>query len=203
MRNYWDNLLQKSKDSLAKEIDEVSVLYSLVQLDKFAEDRGRQSEFLTLKLYRDWLVHTSLGWNPSLTSFFEKLDGTIDGIGNGSGKEVALQNILAPLNFEKLFKELSTLGIILIPSQQTLFIKSLVGGLIDAPLRREGKNVKEFRFTHEESRRINNESYFCHIQIQRMSGKYFDVLEFHYYRSALLGSPTWGSPLSFKQSNTK
>ena len=181
MGNYWDNLLQKSKDSLAKEVNEVSVLYSLVQLDKFAEDRGRQSEFLTLKLYRDWLAHTSLGWNKALAEFFEKLDGTIDGIGNGSGKEIALQNILAPLKFEKLFEELSTLGIILIPSQQTLFIKSLVGGLIDAPLRRDGKNVKEFRFTHEESKKMNNESYFCHIQIQHISGKWFPGPEFHFY----------------------
>ena len=184
MKNYWDNLHQNARNSLAGDINKVSVLYSLVQLNKFAWDRGRnrkgELEFPTINLYRDWLVHTSLDRNKDLATFFEKLDETIDSIGNGLGNEVALQKILAPLRFEKLFEELSTLDIALNKNQKDLFIKSLVSELIDAPLRKNGKHVKEFRFTYEESRKIDNESYFCHIQIQHISGKWFNGPEFHY-----------------------
>ncbi|MBI2086913.1 MAG: hypothetical protein HYT69_01960 [Candidatus Zambryskibacteria bacterium] len=181
MKSYWDNLLKKAKDALAKNINEVSVLYSLVQLNKFAEDRGRESEFPTIRLYRDWLVHTDLDRPRHLIEFFEKLDEAIDDIRKGGGIEVAEQKIVIPLKFVKLFDELSVLGISLDTDQKALFIKSLVDGLIDAPLRWKGKHVKEFRFTYDNLRKKERESYFCHIQGQLIQGdKWFDGPELHY-----------------------
>jgi|SRR3989344_562815 len=180
MKSYWDNLLQKAKDALDKSINGVSVLYTLVQLNKFVEDRGRKSEFPTIRLYRDWLVHTDLDWNKALVDFFEGLDQTFDDIGNGVGIEVATQRIQAPLKFHKLFEELSSLNIKLNTDKQALFVKHIVDELIDAPLRRAGRHVKEFRFTYEESRKEARNSYVCHMQIKHVSDRWFDGPEVHF-----------------------
>jgi len=180
MKSYWGNLLQKAKEALAKNISEASVLYSLVQLNKYVEDRGREKEFPTIKLYRDWLVHTDLDRNKGLTDFFEGLDKTFDDISKGVGIEVATKNIQVPLKFHILFEELSNLNIVLDTDQQALFVKHVVDELVDAPLRRAGRHVKEFRFTYEESRKEARNSYVCHMQIKHVSDRWFNGPEVHF-----------------------
>ena len=166
--------------ALTKSIDETSVLYALVQLNKAARDNGRASEFKTINLYRDWLVHTDLDHNKSLTEFFEQWDKIIESIHNRIGIDHATEKSIEPLKFDYLFEELASLGVNLQANDRNFFIRALVGNLLDTPLRWPGNHIKEFRFTFDDKKKETYPTYFCHMQIQHTSGKWFNGPELHY-----------------------
>jgi hypothetical protein len=179
MNSYSERLIQKIKQALS-DINEVSVLYTLVQLSKALQDSGRKLEFPTINLYRDWLVHTDLDRNKLLAEFFKQWDEIIEGIQNGTGVLDATNKCQEALAFGNLFTELESLEINLEVNQRYLFINALVGAVIDAPLRWGGEHVKEFRFTYEPERKQKDSSYFCHMQIQLTQGSWFNGPELHF-----------------------
>lgn len=179
MSNYSDDLIEKAKQALVR-IDEASVLYTLVQLSKAVQDRGRKSEFQTLNLYRDWLVHTDLDRNKRLAEFFQQWDEIIAGIQKGTGMQEALNKSQEALAFGHLFAEMESLGVNLELNKRYFFINTLVTSVIDAPLRWSGQHVKEFRFTYESDRKRIDSTYLCHMQIQLKQGNWFNGPELHH-----------------------
>lgn len=181
MNSYSKKLIEKTKVFLAGGINDASVMYALVQLNKASQDCGHGPEFMTINFYRDWLVHTDLDRNKSLLEFFEQWDEIINGIKRGVGIDIATEKSSEPLKFEHLFTELTSLGIKLETRERNLFIKVLVESLLDAPIRRQSKHVKEFRFTFDSKRKQTHSTYVCHMQIQLTNDKWFDGPEFHSY----------------------
>jgi len=179
MPSYSDKLISKAEDSLERNIGEPSILFSLVLLNKVVKDRNRESEFPTINLYRDWLVHTDLDRNKKLSEFFDQWDIIIEDIASGKKKNDVIPKTVNSLAFKNLFDEMATLGIE--TEKKDLFVNQLVNSLIDAPLRWKGKHIKEFRFTYEEDRKKLDSTYFCHMQIQHTSDSWFNGPELHYY----------------------
>ena len=179
MSSYSESLIQKAKQALSN-INEISVLFAVVQLNKVTEDCGREQEFPTIYLYRNWLVHTDLDRNKRLPKFFMQWDEIIDGIQKGEGMHDATNKSIRALEFDLLFTEMESFGINLDVDMKYLFIKALTAAVIDAPLRWSGEHVKEFRFTFEQERKQADSSYFCHMQIQHKSGVWFNGPELHF-----------------------
>lgn len=179
MSTYSEELIQKTKLALS-DVSEVTVLYALVQMNKAIQDQGRKSEFPTISLYRDWLVHTDLDRNKRLAEFFKQWDEIIYDIQNGKGKLEATNKSQEALALGHLFEEMESLGINLEMKKKYLFINALMKAVIDAPLRWEGENVREFRFTYELSRKQEDPTYFCHMQFQLKQGRWFDGPELHF-----------------------
>jgi len=179
MSSYSQQLIEGVNKALAN-VNEVSVLYALVQLTKAVQNCGTKHGFPTLSLYRDWLVHTDLDRNKRLAEFFNQWDEIIVGISNGKGMLDALNKSQEALAFGHLFAELESIGVNLEANKKYLFINALMKNLIDAPLRWKGEHVKEFRFTFDEKRKQVDSSYFCHMQIQLKTGHWFNGPELHY-----------------------
>ncbi len=172
--------MQKIQRALEK-IDEISVIYSLVQLAKVATDTGQAGQSPTIDFYRCWVVHTSLDRNKSLARFFAEWDGIISDIQNNKGILHATNRSQEVLNFVHLFTEIESFGIKLEDKQKYLFINALMKNLVDTPLRwSNGDNVDEFRFTFEEARKASDSTYFCHMQIHLKNAYWFDGPELHY-----------------------
>ena len=183
MTNYSDKLVQKVQNALIGSINETSILYALVLLNKAVQDTHSVSKFLTINLYRDWLVHTNLDRKRHLELFFTEWDKIIEDIRKGSGRQGATEASLSSLALSKLFDEMQTLGITLESTQKDQFVVALVSSLLDAPLRWDGEHIKEFRFTYEVERKKSHSSYICHMQIQLTTGEWFDCTELHFKTS--------------------
>lgn len=182
MTKYSERLILKVKNSL-NDINEASVLYSLVMLNKAIEDSFSVADFPIINFYRDWLVHNDISHNKQerLNIFFEKWDKIFKNVSKGLDLENATVDSIIPLNFLSLFKEVSSLGIVLDNIKKNLFILNLTNNLLDAPLRWSGEHIKEFRFTYESGRKDLSSTYICHMQIEHISGKWFNGPELHFH----------------------
>lgn len=182
MTKYSERLISKVKNNL-NNINETSVLYSIVLLNKAIEDSLSIEDFSTINFYRDWLVHNDITHNirQRLNVFFEKWDKIFQDISTGLNRVNATQDSIDPLKLLVLFEEMSSLGIVLDIVKKNLFILNLTNNLLDAPLRWESRHIKEFRLTHESDRKDSYSTYICHMQIEHVSGRWFNGPELHFH----------------------